>query len=299
MWISHYRNITTSSSSCKRRNRGTGGGTGMQEEEQGWEAMLGTPPTLRFTCYRMMRTIHGTHLGLFSFLPRYPTNRTKVMFIMSFVEAMSPVCVLLNPNLRWEKISAWLTLSLLVLIAKYGYLSFSTCNLFCSISFPKGLNPTRQQHFMQSDHFYFHHCHHATVFTACIRSMMGRYCFHRCVSVHIWGVPHLLPIILPLVPCPFWGVAHFHPIILPLVPCLFCMVPPSWDGVPPARSRWGYPRTWYGYHPPARTTKGVPAMRQAVCLLCSRIRIFLFFIYQNNRYISFSRANLRPQKQNK
>ena len=27
-------------------------------------------------------------------------------------------------------------------------------------------------------------------------------CFH---FVHHWGIPHLHPIILPLVPCPFWG----------------------------------------------------------------------------------------------
>ena len=40
-----------------------------------------------------------------------------------------------------------------------------------------------------------------------------------------------------------------------------CRVPPSWDGV--------YPR------PHDRTTEGVLAMRQAVCLLCSRRRTFL------------------------
>ena len=34
------------------------------------------------------------------------------------------------------------------------------------------------------------------------------------------GIPHLHPIILPLVPCSIWeGVPHLHPIILPLVPC--------------------------------------------------------------------------------
>ena len=35
----------------------------------------------------------------------------------------------------------------------------------------------------------------------------GRYCFHKHLSVHT-GVPHLHPIILPLVPCTFWGVSR-------------------------------------------------------------------------------------------
>ena len=37
----------------------------------------------------------------------------------------------------------------------------------------------------QNDFWPFH------IFTACIRSMTGRYCFHRCLSVNISvGVPH-------------------------------------------------------------------------------------------------------------
>ena len=58
------------------------------------------------------------------------------------------------------------------------------------------------------------------------------------------GVPHLHPIILPLVPRPFRGrqVPHIHSIILPLVPCTFWGYPPSPGmGYPPARSGWGVP----------------------------------------------------------
>ena len=61
------------------------------------------------------------------------------------------------------------------------------------------------------------------IFTARGRSSTGRYYFHRRLSVHTGGgggVPHLHPIILPLVPCPFWGY------------------PPSWDRVPPILG-WG------------------------------------------------------------
>ena len=47
-----------------------------------------------------------------------------------------------------------------------------------------------------------------------------------CLSVHTQGqVPHLHPIILSLVPCPFWGIPDLHPIILPLAPCHFWKVP--------------------------------------------------------------------------
>ena len=66
-------------------------------------------------------------------------------------------------------------------------------------------------------------------------------------------------------------------------------------GTPP-RSRWGYPiwmgAPWGTHHldmdlgwgtpspppppPPVRTTEGVLASRQSVCLLCSRSRTFLF-----------------------
>ena len=36
-----------------------------------------------------------------------------------------------------------------------------------------------------------------------------RYCFHRCLSAHRGaGLPHLHPIMLPLVPCPFQGLSQ-------------------------------------------------------------------------------------------
>ena len=60
--------------------------------------------------------------------------------------------------------------------------------------------------------------------TARVRSTTGRYCFHKYVSVHTrgGGLPHLHPIILPLVPSPFWGY------------------PSDWSQVP----SWGYPSDW-------------------------------------------------------
>ena len=104
-----------------------------------------------------------------------------------------------------------------------------------------------------------------TFITARMLNTTGGYVFYRRLSVNRRGVPHLHPISLPLVPCPFWGVPHLHPIILPLVPCPFwgvphwlvlgpflrvpqswCWVPQSQEGLPmvgypPARSRWGTP----------------------------------------------------------
>ena len=59
------------------------------------------------------------------------------------------------------------------------------------------------------------------------------------------------------------GVPHLHPIILPLVPCPFL-------GVSPGQLRMGYSP------PPAGGTEGVLATRQAACLLGSRRRTFLF-----------------------
>ena len=49
------------------------------------------------------------------------------------------------------------------------------------------------------------------IITARVRSTTGRYCFHRCLSIHIkgggrgGGGTHLLPKLFPLVPCSFWG----------------------------------------------------------------------------------------------
>ena len=80
------------------------------------------------------------------------------------------------------------------------------------------------------------------IIAACVRITTGRCCFHRCLSVHV-GLPHLHPIILPLVPCHFqWRVPHLHPIILPLVPCSFQGIPQYQMGVGvPQESRMGYP----------------------------------------------------------
>ena len=79
--------------------------------------------------------------------------------------------------------------------------------------------------------------------TARIRRM-GKVIVSVCLSVHTWGppsyntstgpmsfpgVPHLHPIILPLVPCPFQGVPQW------LVPGPFQRVPQSWMGGTPAR----------------------------------------------------------------
>ena len=63
------------------------------------------------------------------------------------------------------------------------------------------------------------------IFTAHVRSTTGRYCFHRCLSVHTGGggLPYLHPIILPLVPCPFHGV---NPVM---------GYPLTRDGVPPSQ----------------------------------------------------------------
>ena len=107
------------------------------------------------------------------------------------------------------------------------------------------------------------------------------------------GVPHLHPIILPLVTCPFWGgLPHW------LVPGPFwgypsprqveMGYPPVRDGYPPGQVRMReYPKIKMGYPLPVcqgwgtappldRTTEGVLATRWAVCLLRSRRRTFLF-----------------------
>ena len=72
-------------------------------------------------------------------------------------------------------------------------------------------------------------------------------------EIHTRGLPHLHPIILPLVPCPFWGY------------------PNDWSQVP----SWGYPSPRWGY-----PRDGVPpystCYKVGVCLLRSRRRTFLF-----------------------
>ena len=72
--------------------------------------------------------------------------------------------------------------------------------------------------------------------------------FSVCLSVHTRArVPHLHPIILPLVPCPCWGAPHLHPIIISLVKCSFWGTPVPGLGVP---------------QPQAGGTRGCPQPRQ-------------------------------------
>ena len=84
------------------------------------------------------------------------------------------------------------------------------------------------------------HMASANIFTARVRSMTGRYCFHT------WGrVTHLHPIILPLVPCPFHG-------------CTPVTGPRSLLGVP----QWLVPGLFLGGTPPGQVrTEGTPGWR--------------------------------------
>ena len=71
----------------------------------------------------------------------------------------------------------------------------------------------------------------------------GMYCFHRYVSVHTWGIPHLHPIIFPLVPCLFLGDTPVtHPRSLPRG------VPQSQARINPS-PRWAYPKTEVPFQP--------------------------------------------------
>ena len=58
----------------------------------------------------------------------------------------------------------------------------------------------------------------APLITTRVRRTTGDYVFTGVCLLTPEGVPHLHPIILPLVPFPFLGVPHLHTIILPLVP---------------------------------------------------------------------------------
>ena len=94
------------------------------------------------------------------------------------------------------------------------------------------------------------------VITAHIHSIMGRYCFHRCVSVHTWGVP----------PGQDWGT-----------PVARDGVPLARDGIPLVRTRvspsqdWGTSLvTW------DRIADRVLYTRRVGCLLHSRKKTFLF-----------------------
>ena len=85
--------------------------------------------------------------------------------------------------------------------------------------------------------------------TSCVRSTTVSYCFHRCVSVHT-GVPHLHPIMLPLVPCPFPGST----------PLWGTLPKPGQDEVPPGQVRMRYPpvQVRMGYPPLARSGWATP-----------------------------------------
>ena len=72
-----------------------------------------------------------------------------------------------------------------------------------------------------------------------VRHTTGDYVFIG-VCLLTGGLPHLHPIILPLLPCPFQRVPNLHLIILPLVPCPFWGVTQDRLGLPPSRVRMGY-----------------------------------------------------------
>ena len=111
---------------------------------------------------------------------------------------------------------------------------------------------------------------------------MGKVMLSLCLSIHTLGggAPHLHPIILPLVPCPFW----VYPSDWSQVPSLGGWYPrwgyPAWGrsglGYPPpphGQDRTGVPRppakTGLGYPPPPadRTAGWVLARQRAVCPL--------------------------------
>ena len=90
------------------------------------------------------------------------------------------------------------------------------------------------------------------IFTARIRGMREGNSFSLFVCPHPGGggLPHIHPIILPLVPCPFQGVPYLYSHNTSSGPMSFLrgypgvcpsQVPPSWDGVPPVLG-WGTPR---------------------------------------------------------
>ena len=87
-----------------------------------------------------------------------------------------------------------------------------------------------------------------TVITACIRRM-GKVIFLVCFSVQTWGgggFPHLHPIILQLVPCPFLGVGF--PSDWSYVPSQGVLQPGINRGTPD-RSGQGVPQPGMGYPP--------------------------------------------------
>ena len=108
----------------------------------------------------------------------------------------------------------------------------------------------------------------------------GRYCFHRCLWLFtLRRVPLLLPIILPLVPCPFWGgLRPSHntstgPMSFPGVPQLLFpgplmgggativpkrVVPPRRGLGTPGQDRMGQPPASKGWVPHQPGQDGVP-----------------------------------------
>ena len=116
------------------------------------------------------------------------------------------------------------------------------------------------------DPMYVMYLSNTAVFTARVRSTTRDYVFTG-VCLFGWGggrvLPHLHPIILPLVPCPFWGylisIQYFHWSHIPSgvpqvgVPQSQLGGTPVHDGVPSSQV-WLVPsaRTGMGY-PPART----------------------------------------------
>ena len=98
--------------------------------------------------------------------------------------------------------------------------------------------------------------------------------YFQFVNSHLGRVPHLHPVILPLVPCPFHGGTtspshnsstgpmsfsggtHLQSIILPLVPCPFSRYPSEWSHVPVPGG--GYPVPGMGHPVPGGVSTLVP-----------------------------------------
>ena len=112
------------------------------------------------------------------------------------------------------------------------------------------------------------------LFTARVRSTMGGYVFSLSTNQGGGGgLPHLHPIILPLVPCPFWrGTPATGPRPFPGgTPVLGRM------GYPPGQVRMGYHPAKTGWDtpsqdgvPPARMRYPLPRDRLCLDRLCRR-----------------------------
>ena len=122
--------------------------------------------------------------------------------------------------------------------------------------------------------------------SARIRRMREGNSFSLFVSPHLGGeVPHLHPIILPLVPCPFRGP---YPIPIPQYFYWLHVLPGGRGGGTPSPGQgWRTPQQRVGFplerdgvppSPQDKTAEWVIATRWAICLLRSRRRTFLFYI---------------------